>query len=71
MVLHERLRRMEWGVLALSAVGAGLIALSSRRGTSDSGPSLHGDLLVLASMFAAVVMVLCSKRLIASDGALW
>lgn len=70
VVLHERLRAIEWGALGLSALGAGLIALSSRGGGGDSGPSLHGDLLVLASMFAAVVMVLCSKRLIASHGAL-
>lgn len=70
IVLHERLRGIEWGVLALSALGAGLIAVSSKTTASDSGPSLHGDLLVLASMFAAVVMVLCSKRLIASHGAL-
>lgn len=69
-VLHERLRRIEWGVLALSALGAALIALSSRNSASDSGSSLRGDLLVFASMFAAVINVLCSKRLIASHGAL-
>ncbi|MFL6303268.1 MAG: DMT family transporter [Candidatus Sulfotelmatobacter sp.] len=70
VVLQERLRAVEWGVLALSALGAGLIALSSRSTAGNSGPSLHGDLLVLGSMFAAMVMVLCSKRLIASHGAL-
>jgi drug/metabolite transporter (DMT)-like permease len=70
VVLHERLRGVEWGALSVSALGAGLIAVSSKDSGSGSGPSLHGDLLVFLSMFAAVVMVLCSKRLIASHGAL-
>ena len=70
VVLHERLRGIEWAALALSALGAVLIALSSRGSGSDAGPSLHGDLLVFASMFAAAVNVLCSKRLIATHGAL-
>lgn len=68
--LHERLHGLEWGALGLSALGAVLIAVSG--GTPGSGPrsSLHGDALVLLSMFAAVVMILCSKRLIASHGSL-
>lgn len=68
--LHERLHGLEWGALGLSALGAVLIAVSG--GAKGSGPraSMHGDALVLLSMFAAVVMVLCSKRLIASHGAM-
>lgn len=70
VILHERLRGPEYGALALSAIGAMLIALSS--GHSAQGPraSWYGDFLVLLSMCAAVVMILCSKRLIASHGAL-
>lgn len=70
VVLHERLHGLEYGALALSAMGAVLIALSG--GGSGSGPraSWHGDFLVLLSMCAAVAMILCSKRLIASHGAL-
>lgn len=68
--LHERLHGLEWGALGFSAVGAILIGLSS--GTTGAGPrpTLHGDILVFLSMFAAVAMILCSKRLIASHGAL-
>ena len=68
--LHERLHGLEWAALVVSAMGAVLIALSARQGGSGPRPSLHGDLLVLLSMFAAVAMILCSKRLIASHGAL-
>lgn len=70
VVLHERLHGLEYGALALSAIGAILIALSSRESLQGPRASWHGDLLVLVSMCAAVVMVLCSKRLIASHGAL-
>jgi drug/metabolite transporter (DMT)-like permease len=61
--LRERLRGMEWGLLGLSAAGAALIALSNRTSAGGPQPSLKGDLLVLFSMFAAVAMILCSKRL--------
>jgi drug/metabolite transporter (DMT)-like permease len=68
--LHERLHAVEWAALVLSALGAMLISISSLHHTQGPRPTLHGDLLVLISMFAAAVMVLCSKRLIASHGAL-
>jgi drug/metabolite transporter (DMT)-like permease len=70
VTLHERLHGLEYGALALSASGAILIALSS--GETSNGPraSVHGDALVLLSMCAAMAMILCSKRLIASHGAL-
>lgn len=70
VVLREHLRGIEWAALAVSALGAGLIALSSRNAASASGPHLQGDLLVFLSMFAAAAMTLCSKRLVASHGAL-
>lgn len=72
LFLHERLRRMEWLALVLSALGALLIGLSGGNSShgADTGSSLHGDLLVVLSMFAAVVMIMYSKRLIATHGAL-
>lgn len=69
-VLKERLRGLEWGGLGLSALGALLIARSSVADASGPQPSLHGDLLVLVSLCAAVVMILCTKRLIATHNAL-
>jgi drug/metabolite transporter (DMT)-like permease len=69
LFLHERLRLFEWGVLGLSALGAVFIAVSSH-GSRDTQSTTHGDLLVLVSMFAAVAMVLSSKRLIPTHGAL-
>jgi drug/metabolite transporter (DMT)-like permease len=68
--LHERLHLLEWGMLAISATGAVLIALSSRNSASGPQPSLKGDLLVLLSMFAAAAMILCSKRLLERHDAL-
>jgi drug/metabolite transporter (DMT)-like permease len=68
--LKERLLRLEWIVLVLSAAGAVLIARSSVTSSDGPRPSVHGDLLVLASLFAAVVMILLSKRLIVTHGAL-
>ena len=64
LFLNERLSRLEWGALAPSALGTMLIALSGRNRMSGPHPSVAGDLLVLLSMFAAVAMILCSKRLI-------
>jgi drug/metabolite transporter (DMT)-like permease len=68
--LKERLRHFEWGVLALSALGSIFIAFSSRGSSGDSRATTQGDMLVLVSMFAAVAMILCSKRLIPTHGAL-
>jgi drug/metabolite transporter (DMT)-like permease len=70
LFLGERLRYFEWGVLGLSAVGAILIALSSGSSAGSPQPSLHGDALVLFSLCGSVSMILLSKRLISSHGAL-
>jgi drug/metabolite transporter (DMT)-like permease len=70
VLLRERLRQFEWGVLGLSALGAVLIAFSSEGPSGAAQATTQGDLLVLVSMFAAVAMVLCSKRLIPTHGAL-
>jgi drug/metabolite transporter (DMT)-like permease len=67
--LHERLKLIEWAVLAFSAVGAVLIAIS--RG-ADNGPkaSALGDAMVVVSLMAAVVMILLTKHLMQEYGAL-
>lgn len=68
--LKERLNPLEWMALGTSALGALLIALSGSHAHSGPQPSWRGDLLVLLSLFAAVVMILCSKRLIGNHDAL-
>ena len=72
LFLHERLRPVEWGFLLLSAVGALLIAMSTGHAGRANSPqsSWHGDVLVLVSLVAAVVMILCTKKLIAGHDAL-
>ena len=68
--LKERLRHLEWGILALSALGAVLIAVSGFQKTGGPRPSWKGDVLVLLSLLAAAVMILCSKWLIRHHDAL-
>ncbi len=68
--LKERLKGMEWGALLLSAGGAVLIAMSARGNQAGPRPTVHGDALVLFSLFLAVVMILASKRLIPQHGSL-
>ena len=52
-----------WLALAASTVGAALIALSSKTGSSVVHATIRGDLLVVLSMFAAIAWILISKRL--------
>jgi len=52
-----------WLALAGSTVGAALIALSSKTGSSVVHATIRGDLLVVLSMFAAIAWILISKRL--------
>lgn len=68
--LRERLRGLEWTVLFLSAAGAALIAVSAGSHQFGPRPTVHGDLMVLISLFAAVAMILVSKRLIPEHGSL-
>jgi drug/metabolite transporter (DMT)-like permease len=62
LFLQEHLSWLEWTALVLSAFGVVLIAISKG---SAQGPqaSAKGDVLVLVSMLAAVVMILIAKRL--------
>jgi drug/metabolite transporter (DMT)-like permease len=59
--LHEKLRLFEWGVLLFSTLGAVLISVSKT--SQGPQPSIRGDLLVVLSMVAAVVLTLLTKRL--------
>ena len=59
----ERLHFGGWLALVASTVGAALIALSSKTGSSVVQASIRGDLLVVLSMFAAIAWILISKRL--------
>src|SRR5581483_9431140 len=68
-LFKDRLKGYEFGLMLLSAVGAVLIAFS-RKGAGGPQPTIVGDLLVFASMFAALVMILISKRLMADYGSL-
>ena len=62
----ERLHTFGWIALAISTTGAALIALGGDHGKPTSGgPSLAGDLLVVASMVIALFWILINQRLIA------
>ena len=65
VALRERLSRLVWVALAVSTIGVVCVILGVDDGGvgSAAGPTLAGDLLVFASMFAAVVWILASKRL--------
>ena len=59
----ERLHVAGWLALAASTCGAGLIAFSGKSASGAEHASVHGDLLVVLSMFAAIAWILISKRL--------
>ena len=68
-LFKDKLKGYEFGLMLLSAAGAVLIAFS-RQSSGGPQPTAQGDLLVFASMFAAMIMILISKRLMADYGAL-
>ena len=63
--LRERLRPVAWAALVASTIGVAMIVMHAGAPgeTTAAQPTLIGDLLVLASMFAAVVWILVSKQL--------
>jgi drug/metabolite transporter (DMT)-like permease len=69
LLFKERLKAYEYGLILLSAGGAVLIAFS-KKSSGGPQPTLEGDLLVFVSMFAALVMILITKRLISEYGSL-
>jgi drug/metabolite transporter (DMT)-like permease len=68
-LLKEKLKAFEYGLIALSAAGAVLIAMA-KSAVGGPRPSLRGDLLVFVSMFAAMVMIIVSKCLMDEYGSL-
>jgi drug/metabolite transporter (DMT)-like permease len=60
---HERMDRIGWLCLAVSAVGAALIAAGGHHGGKGQA-SLAGDLLVVGSLIIALFWILGNKRLL-------
>ena len=61
---HERLKPLGWIALAASTTGAALIALGGHHHDSANGPTVIGDLYVVASMFIALFWILMNKSLV-------
>ena len=59
----ERLDRVGWLALVSSTTGVVLIVLSRHQSPGSKGPSLIGDLLVLAALLVSLFWILMNKRL--------
>jgi drug/metabolite transporter (DMT)-like permease len=59
----ERLDRVGWVALISSTIGVALIVLSRHSSAGGKGPSLVGDLLVLAALLVSLFWILMNKRL--------
>src|SRR4029453_5399877 len=59
----ERPDRHGWTAIVVSTLGAALIVAGAPLAGPAGSPTLRGDLLVVASLLAAVVWVLLSQRL--------
>jgi drug/metabolite transporter (DMT)-like permease len=59
----ERLDRIGWAALVSSTVGVALIVLAGHHAEGGKGPSLIGDLLVLAALLVSLFWILMNKRL--------
>lgn len=59
----ERLDRVGWLALISSTIGVALIVLSRHQSAGGKGPSLVGDLLVLAALLVSLFWILMNKRL--------
>jgi drug/metabolite transporter (DMT)-like permease len=64
LFMHERMHKLGWVALVLSTAGAALIALGGHHSTETGGPSLNGDLLVVASMVISLFWILLNKGLV-------
>ena len=72
---HERMDTTGWLALAISTIGATLIALGAREtaahpATGPAGPTIAGDLLVVLSLIIALGWVLLNKRLMQRHSAI-
>lgn len=66
---HERMDRTGWVALALSTIGAAMIALGANTAPNGEGPTLAGDLLVVLSLGIALGWVLLNKHLMETHSA--
>jgi drug/metabolite transporter (DMT)-like permease len=64
MFAKERLPAIGWGAIAVSTVGAVLIALSHSRHAAGGDPTVAGDLLVVVSLLIALFWILLNQRLV-------
>lgn len=60
----ERLSPVGWGAIAVSTVGAVLIALSHAKHAAGGDPTVAGDLLVVLSLAIALFWILLNQRLV-------
>jgi drug/metabolite transporter (DMT)-like permease len=67
---HERMDAIGWFSLAVSTIGAALIALCARHATGSNSPTLAGDLLVVLSLVVALGWVLLNKHLVTRHSAI-
>ncbi len=67
---HERMDTTGWFALAVSTIGATLIALGARHATGTNSPTLAGDLLVVLSLVIALGWVLLNKHLMERHSAI-
>lgn len=66
----ERLDLIGWAALCASTVGAALVVLGGNpTAAGRDTPSLHGDLLVIASLITALAWILLSKKLLETHSA--
>jgi drug/metabolite transporter (DMT)-like permease len=67
---RERMDATGWFSLAVSTIGAALIALGARHATAANSPTLSGDLLVVLSLVIALGWVLLNKHLMERHSAI-
>ena len=67
---HERMDATGWFSLAVSTIGAALIAFGARHATGANHPTLAGDLLVVLSLVIALGWVLLNKHLMQRHSAI-
>jgi drug/metabolite transporter (DMT)-like permease len=70
LFVHERMDATGWFSLAISTIGATLIALGARHATGTNRPTLTGDLLVVLSLVIALGWVLLNKHLMERHSAI-
>jgi len=63
---HERVTPKRWVALVASTIGAALIAFGASTGEAGSQATLLGDLLVAASLIAAVAWILLVQKMMRS-----